>query len=223
MGLGAFPAPHQQWLGHARHARHPHRQLRDGRGRPDRARSAPASTTASPASSPSSRRARSSSTSTSTRPRSPRTSRRTSRSSATPRTSCPSSRAEYRALEPDGARLEELVAAASTAGARSTRCATRTPTDARDQAAAHDPGALRGHRRRRDRHLRRRPAPDVGRAVLPLRAPAPLDQLRRPRHDGLRPARRRWARRSAARTSTVVCLAGDGSLSDEHARSWRPA
>ena len=38
MGLGAFPAPHEQWLGMLGHARHPHRQLRDGRGRPDRLR-----------------------------------------------------------------------------------------------------------------------------------------------------------------------------------------
>ena len=35
-------------------------------------------------------------------------------------------------------------------------------------------------------HLRRRPAPDVGRAVLPLRGAAALDQLGRPRHDGRR-------------------------------------
>ena len=38
------------------------------------------------------------------------------------------------------------------------------------------------------RGLRRRPAPDVGGAVLPLRQAAALGQLRRPRHDGLRPA-----------------------------------
>ncbi len=42
---------------------------------------------------------------------------------------------------------------------------------------------------RRLRHLRRRPAPDVGRAVLQVRRAAALDQLRRPRHHGLRPAR----------------------------------
>ena len=36
MGLGAFPAPDDQWLGMLGHARHPRRQLRDGRGRPDR-------------------------------------------------------------------------------------------------------------------------------------------------------------------------------------------
>ena len=34
MGLGAFPAPHPQWLGHARDARHADGELRDGRGGP---------------------------------------------------------------------------------------------------------------------------------------------------------------------------------------------
>ena len=58
----------------------------------------------------------------------------------------------------------------------------------RDQAAADDPGDVRGDGRRRDHHLRRRPAPDVVRAVLRLREAAPLDQLRWPRDDGLRPA-----------------------------------
>ena len=83
MGLGAFPAPHEQWLGMLGHARHAHGQLRDGRGRPHlrdrRALRRPHHRQARR----SSRRARSSSTSTSTRPRSPRTSRPTSRSSAT--------------------------------------------------------------------------------------------------------------------------------------------
>ena len=46
----------------------------------------------------------------------------------------------------------------------------------------------RGDEGRRDHHLRRRPAPDVGGAVLRLREAAPLDQLRRARDDGLRPA-----------------------------------
>ena len=57
-----------------------------------------------------------------------------------------------------------------------------------DQAAVHGPGAVRGDRRRGDRHERRRPAPDVGGAVLRLPAAAPLDQLGRPGHDGLRAA-----------------------------------
>ena len=58
----------------------------------------------------------------------------------------------------------------------------------RDQAAIHGPGAFRGDRRRGDRDERRRPAPDVGGAVLRLpRAPA-MDQLRRAGDDGVRAA-----------------------------------
>ena len=57
-----------------------------------------------------------------------------------------------------------------------------------DQAAVHGRGDVRGDRGRRDHHLRRRPAPDVGGAVLPLHRAAPVAQLRRPRDDGLRPA-----------------------------------
>ena len=37
-------------------------------------------------------------------------------------------------------------------------------------------------------HHRGRPAPDVGRAILPFRSPQPLDDLRRTGHDGLRAA-----------------------------------
>ncbi len=71
------------------------------------------------------------------------------------------------------------------------------------QAAVRDPEALRAHQGRRVRHVRRRPAPDVGRAVLQVRQAAPLDQLGRPRHDGLRPAGRdgRAARQSRTRRS----------------------
>ncbi len=87
MGLGGFPAPHDQWLGML--GMHGTRTANYAMDEADLiVASAPASTTASPASSPSSRRAPSSSTSTSTRPRSPRTSRRTSRSSATPSRCC---------------------------------------------------------------------------------------------------------------------------------------
>jgi acetolactate synthase-1/2/3 large subunit len=35
MGLGAFPAAHEQWLGMLGMRRHPDRELRDGRGGPD--------------------------------------------------------------------------------------------------------------------------------------------------------------------------------------------
>ena len=56
-------------------------------------------------------------------------------------------------------------------------------------------------------HDRRRPAPDVGGAVLPLRQAAPLDQVGRPRDDGLRPAGRDGRRRSPARQQTIVLIA----------------
>jgi hypothetical protein len=62
------------------------------------------------------------------------------------------------------------------------------PQEQDHQAAVRDREALRSHQGRRLRHLRRRPAPDVGGAVLQVRQAAPLDQLRRPRHHGLRPA-----------------------------------
>ena len=95
--------------------------------------------------------------------------------------------AEYRALETDGSRLDGWWD-------RIRGWQEKHPLrydDSRglgDQAAAHDRGDVGGHRRRRDHHLRRRPAPDVGGAVLPLPQAAPVDQLGRPRDDGLRPA-----------------------------------
>ena len=60
----------------------------------------------------------------------------------------------------------------------------------RDHAAIRHRAALRAHQgSRRLHHHRGRPAPDVGGAVLPLRGAQPLDDLGRPRHHGLRPAR----------------------------------
>ena len=50
-------------------------------------------------------------------------------------------------------------------------------------------------------HDRGRPAPDVGGAVLPLRGAEPLDDLGRPRHHGLWPARRH---RRAARAPEIA-------------------
>ena len=88
MGLGAFPASHEQLARDARHARHPHRQLRDGQRRPDRRDRRPLRRPHHRQALASSRRTPSSSTSTSTRPRSPRTSPPTSRSSATPSRCC---------------------------------------------------------------------------------------------------------------------------------------
>ena len=58
-----------------------------------------------------------------------------------------------------------------------------------DHAAIRHPAALCGDQGPRHLHHHRgRPAPDVGGAVLRLRGAEPLDDLGRPRHDGLRPA-----------------------------------
>ncbi len=59
-----------------------------------------------------------------------------------------------------------------------------------DPAAAGSAGVAQGNEWRCVRHERRRPAPDVRGAVLHVRRAAPLDQLRRTRHDGFRPAGR---------------------------------
>ncbi len=61
----------------------------------------------------------------------------------------------------------------------------------RDHAAVRGRAAVRADQGpRRLHHHRGRPAPDVGGAVLSFRGAEPLDDLRRPRHHGLRPARR---------------------------------
>ena len=201
MGLGGFPGHAPAVARDARHARDAHRELRDGRRRPDlrgrRALRRPRHRQARGVRAA----ARSSSTSTSTRRRSRRTCRRTSRSSATRATCCRGWSPSTGRSRPTRRGSTEWWTADRRAGAPSTRCATRTRTDSRDQAAVHGPGAVRGDRRRGDRRLRRRPAPDVGGPVLPLRPPAPVDQLRRPRARWASACRRRWARRSAAPTT----------------------
>ena len=53
------------------------------------------------------------------------------------------------------------------------------------EAAARGGAAVRAHRRRGGRGGRRRPAPDARGAALLVHDAAILDQLRRPRHDGL--------------------------------------
>jgi acetolactate synthase-1/2/3 large subunit len=76
-------------------------------------------------------------------------------------------------------------------------------------------------------HDRGRPAPDVGGPVLPFRRAEPLDDLRRPRHDGLWPARR--CRRTGAHPDALVIdIAGEASDPDDdagivHRRSVLPA
>ena len=82
----------------------------------------------------------------------------------------------------------------------------------RDQAAAPDARDRPDLRRQRDRLLRRRPAPDVGGAVHPLQRAAAVDQLGRPRLDGLRPAGRHRRAVRAARTSWSSPSCGDGGF-----------
>jgi acetolactate synthase I/II/III large subunit len=75
----------------------------------------------------------------------------------------------------------------SNAGARAIRSPTETRR--RHHAAIRRPAALRADQGPRHLHHHRgRPAPDVGGAAFRLRGAEPLDDLRRPRHDGLRPA-----------------------------------
>ena len=72
---------------------------------------------------------------------------------------------------------------------RRAQLARLPPVRARDHAAIRHPASLRGDQGPRHLHHHRgRPAPDVGGAVLRLRGAEPLDDLRRPRHHGLRPA-----------------------------------
>ena len=75
--------------------------------------------------------------------------------------------------------------------------------EGRPARAARARPAERDHPGRRDHHHRRRPAPDVGRAVLPRAHQPPLDHERRRGHDGLRLARRdrRRVRATRARRS----------------------
>ena len=95
--------------------------------------------------------------------------------------------AEYRALEADRARLDDWWP--QIRGWQDEYPLKFEPSrEGEIPPQRMIAGDVRGHRRRRDRHLRRRPAPDVVRAALPLREAAALDQLGRPRHDGLRPA-----------------------------------
>ena len=192
MGLGAFPAPHDAVARDARDARHARRQLRDGRGRPDLRDRRPLRRPHHRQAVASSRRARSSSTSTSTRPRSPRTSRRTSRSSATPRAIVAKLiDGVPRARRPTAARLEEWWQRIERLAVTSTR--SRYERLRRTARSSRSGWSRRSTRRPSGDaivDLRRRPAPDVGGAVLPLPRAAPLDQLRRAGDDGLRPAGR---------------------------------
>ena len=73
----------------------------------------------------------------------------------------------------------------------------------RDQAAERGRAAARRGAGRHHRRRRRGPAPDVGLAVLEVRAPLHLGQLRRRRHHGLRRARRHRGQGGPARPHGV--------------------
>ena len=74
---------------------------------------------------------------------------------------------------------------------RKRNCLAYRTSDSDHQAAIRRAAALRADQGpRRLRHDRGRPAPDVGRAVLPLPGAEPLDDLRRAGHHGLWPAGR---------------------------------
>ena len=94
---------------------------------------------------------------------------------------------EYRALQTDSARLEAWWKQIRAWQEEHPLC-YEPGKDGEIKPQFMIEAMHRATERRRDRHLRRRPAPDVGGAVLRLRQAAPLDQLRRPRDDGLRPA-----------------------------------
>ena len=189
MGLGAYPASDKQWLGmlgmhgsfEANNAMHDcDLMICVGARFDDRI------TGRLDAFSPHSRRR---SISTSTRPRSTRTSRSISASSAIARmcsrTWCGcGARTRIRPTpprSPNGGRQIDHWRARKSFGFRNSHPG--------HQAAIRGAAALRADQgARRLHHDRSRPASDVGGAAFPLRGAEPLDDLGRPRHDGLRPA-----------------------------------
>ena len=185
-GPGRLPGAARAVARDARHARHPDRQLRDGQRRPDRRRGRPLRR-------PDHRQARRVRAAGQVRPHrhrpggdlqerpGPHPDRRRRRRRA--------AEADRRVRAPERRpRAARRVVEADPRLAGGVPARLRGLRGLGDQAAADDRGPLQGHRGRRDHHLRRRPAPDVVRAVLQLLEAAPVDQLGRPRHDGLRPA-----------------------------------
>ena len=106
-------------------------------------------------------------------------------------------RAKGNAADPDAARA--LVAPDQDLAGQGQPA---LPPERHDhQAAVRDPAPLRADQGPRDlHHDRGRPASDVGGAALPVRAAAPLADLGRARHHGLRLARRDGRAGRASRT-----------------------
>ena len=174
--------------------------------------SARASTTASPASSRPSRRTPRSSTSTSTRPRSARTSRRSSPSSATPSTCSPGWSRSSRRMEWPAEPHRRVAGAHRRAGRRSIPLHYEDPDDGTlaPQFVIEEIDRVTGH----DAII----CTDVGQHQMwatqyyTYTVPAPVHQLRRPGHDGLRPAGQPSAPRSACPDKTVIDISGDGGF-----------
>ena len=138
-------------------------------------------------------RARKSSTSTSTRRRSTRWCGRRGAGRRLRRGACSHAAGSAAPAAPAAsraARSSALVGADRALARRATAWRfDDAPTRSLPQALMSRAAARTCDGRRRDRLDRRRPAPDVGRAVPSLRPAQPLADLRRRRHDGLRPAR----------------------------------
>ncbi|CAA9483212.1 MAG: Acetolactate synthase large subunit, partial [uncultured Solirubrobacterales bacterium] len=171
---------------HARHARHPLGQLRHGRGRPDLRRRRPLRR-------PDHRQAVGVRAAGQVHPHRRRPGRDLEeRAGAHPdrrRRQAHPHQARARVPRARGRPLApRWLVGADRRLAREVPARLRGLRGLGDQAAVHGRGHVRGHRRRGDRHLRRRPAPDVVRPVLRLPAAAAVDQLGRARDDGLRPA-----------------------------------
>ena len=142
-----------------------------------------------------------SSTPTSTRPRSARTACRRADRGRLPRGDRrPDRRRARRARAGQAGGPHRVVGRSSTAGATHLPARLRRAGRRHAGAAVRDRAARQDRRPGRDLRRRRRPAPDVGRAVHRLREPGHLAQLRRRRHDGLRGAGRDGRQGRPART-----------------------
>ncbi len=82
----------------------------------------------------------------------------------------------------------------------------------RDQAAVRPRETVGSHRRQCVRHVGRRPAPDVGGTVLPVRQAATLDQLGRTWEQWVSDCPMRWVCRWRIPDAEVAVITGEGSI-----------
>ena len=127
-----------------------------------------------------------SSTSTSTRPRSPRTWPSTSPSWATPSGCSPRLVAELKKLELSPDRHLPWMEQVADWKRDHPLLVREEPENGEIMPECGHQQDLGGHQGRGHRLHRGGPAPDVGGPVLPVPPPAPVHQLRRPGHHGLR-------------------------------------